>query len=116
VNPNHREINAQAAHADPESVLHHYRRLIELRHSEPAVVHGDFTMLLEDDERIYAFLRRFEAVELLVVGNVSGEAAVADVPDAAAWAAAELVLANVPVAQGADLSLGPWEARVYRRR
>ena len=29
-----------------DSVFHHYRRLIELRHAEPAVVHGDFTMLL----------------------------------------------------------------------
>src|SRR3712207_4755259 len=35
VNPNHREINAQAAAADPDSVFHHYRRLIELRHTEP---------------------------------------------------------------------------------
>ena len=32
--------------ADPDSVFHHYRRLIELRHAEPAVAHGDFTMLL----------------------------------------------------------------------
>ena len=33
VNPNHAEINAQAARADPDSVFHHYRRLIELRHT-----------------------------------------------------------------------------------
>ena len=32
VNPNHREINAEAARADPASVFHHYRRLIALRH------------------------------------------------------------------------------------
>src|SRR4051812_31842886 len=53
VNPNHTEINAEAELADPDSVLHHYRKLIELRHAEPAVVHGDFTMLLEEDERVY---------------------------------------------------------------
>ena len=46
VNPNHTEINAEAAIADPDSVFHHYRRLIELRNTEPAVAHGDFTMLL----------------------------------------------------------------------
>ena len=35
VNPNHVEINAEAERADPDSVFHHYRRLIELRHSLP---------------------------------------------------------------------------------
>ena len=57
VNPNHVEINAEAARADPDSVFHHYRQLIELRHALPVVAHGDFTMLLEDDERVYAFTR-----------------------------------------------------------
>jgi oligo-1,6-glucosidase len=118
VNPNHDEINAEAALADPGSVFHHYRRLIELRHAEPAVVHGDFTMLLADDERIYAFTRRLEEVELLVVGNLSGEPAVAHLPGAAEWAQAELVVSNAPApsGKGAPLALGPWEARVYRRR
>ncbi len=43
VNPNYPEINAAAAVADDDSVFHHYRRVIELRHTEPAVAHGDFT-------------------------------------------------------------------------
>ena len=47
--------------ADPDSVFHHYRRLIELRHDEPAVAHGDFTLLLPDHERVYAFTRRLDA-------------------------------------------------------
>ena len=115
VNPNHAEINAAAAIADPDSVFHHYRRLIELRHDEPAVALGDFTMLLEDDPRLYAFTRALDGTELLVVVNVSGEpASAAGIPDADAWAGAELVLTNAePEPRG--LELGPWEARVYRR-
>jgi oligo-1,6-glucosidase len=114
VNPNYAEINAAAAVADPDSVFHHYRRLIALRHSEPAVAHGDFTLLLPDDERVYAFSRRLGPVELLVLGNFSGETVAAEVPDAPAWSAAELLIANYP-APAADLVLRPWEARVYRR-
>jgi oligo-1,6-glucosidase len=114
VNPNHAEINAEAARADPDSVFHHYRRLIALRRTEPAVAHGDFTMLLEDDERVYAFTRRLGDVELLVVANFSGASVTADVPDAAAWAGSELLLGNAGAA-GDDLALAPWEARVYRR-
>ena len=119
VNPNHAEINARAALADPDSVFHHYRRLIELRHTEPAVAHGDFTMLLADDERVYAFTRRLGDVELLVVANVGGEPATAAVPDAAAWAGAEVLIENCPASApaggGAALALAPWEARVHRR-
>jgi oligo-1,6-glucosidase len=106
VNPNHMEINAEAQRRDPGSVFHHYRRLIELRHSEPAVAHGDFTMLLEEDERVYAFTRRLDEVELLVLGNFSAEEVPIDVPG---WEDAEVVIGEP------GEGLRPWEGRVYRR-
>lgn len=106
VNPNHVEINAAAQRADPGSVFHHYRRLIELRHSEPAVVHGDFTMLMEEDERVYAFTRRHEGVELLVLGNFSAEEVTVDLTG---WEDAERLFGE------GDGALRPWEGRVYRR-
>ncbi|MBM9467897.1 alpha-glucosidase [Nakamurella sp. YIM 132084] len=116
VNPNHTEINAAAAVADPDSVFHHYRRLIELRHIEPVVAHGDFTMLLPDDPTVYAFTRTLGPRQLLVVANFSGEDALAEVQDAAAWAGAELVLGNWPDPDPVEaIVLRPWEARVYRR-
>jgi oligo-1,6-glucosidase len=113
VNPNHVTINAEAQRADPGSVFHHYRRLIELRHTVPAVVHGDFTMLLEEDERVYAFTRRYTSThpphtttELLVLGNFSGE----EVPvDLTGWEDAELLIGE------AGGALRPWESRVYCR-
>ncbi len=109
VNPNHVGINAEAAMADPSSVWHHYRRLIELRHTEPAVALGDFTMLLPDHPYIYAFTRRLDDVTLTVVANLSSAAVemhlVVD---------GKLVL--VTGGPGADPGrLAPWEARIYRR-
>jgi oligo-1,6-glucosidase len=112
VNPNHAQINAAAAVADPGSVFHHYRRLIELRHTQPAVVHGDFTLLAPEDEHVYAFTRRHEGTQLLVLGNFSGETVTADVPGERAGA--ELLLSNYADAP-AGLSLRPWEARVHAR-
>ena len=94
-------------------MFHHYRRLIELRHSEPVVAFGDFTMLLPDDERVYAFTRRLDDVELLVLGNFSGEPVTPPLPDAGAWAGAE-VLVGAPAPDG-GLALAPWEGRAYRR-
>jgi oligo-1,6-glucosidase len=111
VNPNHVEVNAERAMADPDSVFHHYRRLIALRHTEPAVAHGDFTMLLADHEHVYAFTRRHEGTELLVLANFSGDRVTVDVPG---WEAAELLLGNVAEPRPLG-TLAPWEASVYRR-
>jgi oligo-1,6-glucosidase len=108
LNPNHSEINAATAAADPDSVFHHYRRLIELRHTEPVVAHGDFHMLLPNDERVYAFTRRLDDVELLVLGNFSGDTVTAEVDES--WAGAEVL-----IGEGGGLRLEPWEGRVLRR-
>jgi oligo-1,6-glucosidase len=117
VNPDHVQVNAAAQVDDPDSVFTHYRRLVALRHEEPVVVHGDFTLLLPEHEQVYAFLRRLEGRELLVVANLSGKDGVeVDVPDAGAWAAAELVLGNAGHPEASDrIVLAPWEARVLRR-
>ena len=117
VNPNHATINAADAVADPDSVFHHYRRLIELRHDDPVVAHGDFRMLLPDDPHVYAFTRSYAGAELLVVANLSAEVARPDLPEPGVWVAVELVLrSGGETPEPLDgLALGAWEARVYRR-
>lgn len=113
VNENRTTVNAVAERADPRSVFHHYRRLIELRHDDPVVALGDFTMLLPDDEHVYAFTRRLGDAALLVLGNFTGEAQPFDVGDA--WTfddRSALVLGNY---EDDAPDLRPWEARVYRR-
>lgn len=85
-------------------------------------MHGDFTMLLPDDERVYAFIRRYGGTVLLVVANLSSERSAVPLPDG--WQDAELVLGNVPAGEATDAAdpappghavLGPWEARIHRR-
>ena len=116
VNPNYPDVNAAAAVADPDSVFHHYRKLIAFRHEEPAVAHGDFTMLLPDDPCVYAYTRRYEGTELLVIGNFSATPQPVPVPDAEAWATAEVVLEHgAPGGDAAPITLGPWASRIYRR-
>ncbi|MFL6098552.1 MAG: glycoside hydrolase family 13 protein [Actinomycetales bacterium] len=118
VNASYPQINAEAALEDPDSVFHHYRKLIALRHDEPAVGLGDFTMLLPDHEHVYAFSRTLEDTKLLVLANFSGSPVTIDLPDADLWTGAELVLGNYPATPGLEPSttLRPWEAHVHRRR
>ncbi|MFF9813526.1 alpha-glucosidase [Streptomyces sp. NPDC014006] len=115
VNPDHRHVNAKEQLADPCSVFHHYRRLIDLRHTEPVVTDGDFRMLLPDDEQIYAFTRADDTTELLVLANFTGCSVPVTVPDG--WQGTELLLANIPMAAPLTThhTLLPWEARVHRR-
>ena len=56
---------------DPTSVLSFYRELLRLRHTEPALLDGDYVSLDEDDPNVLAFLRRYKDEAILVVLNMS---------------------------------------------
>ena len=111
VNPNANTINAASQVDDPGSVFSFYRQVIALRHTDPIVAYGDFTMLLPDDEHVYAFRRSLPDAEMLVLGNFSGSGQPVDLD--VSWSSAELVLGNYPPAPG--LALRPWEVKVLRR-
>ncbi|MFZ4276736.1 alpha-glucosidase [Streptomyces arboris] len=117
VNPDHTTVNAEAQLADPHSVFHFYRRLIALRHTEPAIVHGDFHLVHPGHEQLYAFTRRHPATgaELLVLANVGGSPLAVGLPGG--WEHSETLIANVPAVSPltTPYTLQPWEARVQRR-
>ena len=105
-NPNHAEINAEAAEADPDSVFHHYRRLIELRHALPVAVHGDYRLLLPEHEQVFAYVRTLRDEHLLVAVNLSGSDATFDLGDDAHLLEGEVLLGSPP-ADGRTLA--PWQ-------
>ncbi len=104
VNPNHTEINADAAEADPDSVFHHYRRLIGLRHAHDVVAHGDYRLLLAEDEHVFAYVRTLGSSRLLVVVNLSGSPAALDLGDDADLLDGEVLVGALP----SDGALVPW--------
>ena len=73
VNPNYVDINAEAALADPDSVFHHYQKLIALRKQYDVFRNGSFTLLCPEDEKIFAYTRDTKYAHLLVVCNFTGE-------------------------------------------
>jgi oligo-1,6-glucosidase len=119
VNPDYVRVNAAAEVGQPGSVFEHYRKLIELRHTDPVVTDGDFELLLPDHPAIWAFLRRGPNTELLVAANFSADVAAAALPLDPDWAEATVVLANLPgqdpLQPPPDLKLRPWESVIWRR-
>ena len=119
VNPDYPEVNAAAEVGQPGSVFEHYRRLIELRHTDPVITDGDFELLLPDHPAIWAFLRRGPDTELLVAANFSADVTGAVLPLDPEWADAAVVLTNLPgqdpLEAPPDLKLRAWESVVWRR-
>ena len=118
INPDYTKVNAAAEVGDPASVFEHYRQLIALRHADSVITDGDFELLLPDHPAIWAFVRRGAEAELLVAANFSSAAVKAPLPLDGGWAAAPVVLANLPGAPLRplpDLELRPWESLVWRR-
>ena len=107
VNPNHVTVNAEAAAADPDSVLHHYRKLIALRKDYPVFRDGEFTLLWPEDENIFGYTRDTQHEHMLVVCNFTARTLDLDAPER--FAGKTMLLSNYPD-EGPHLR--PYEAAI----
>lgn len=121
VNPNYREINAEQALNDPNSVFHYYRALIELRKKHDIIVYGDYKLLHEKDEQVYAYMRALGDERLLVILNFYEEPAEFRLEEQIGWDSHELLISNYEVSavsgeaeDFSQIALRPYEARVYK--
>lgn len=117
LNPSWPEVNAAQAVADPDSVFHHYRRLIALRRQHPVMAEGRTTLLLPEHPQVYAVRRTLGDTVWLVVCNFGG--ARQTVSLASEGDAGTLLLGNRPERPGRGerlaldvLTLAPWEALI----
>ena len=111
VNPNYREINAKAQAADPESVLHYYRKLIALRREHPIMVYGRYEELLADSEELFVYTRTLESETLLVVCSFCDHETAFAIPQEFAGASCLISNRNGDYT-GTKITLKPYEAFV----
>jgi maltose alpha-D-glucosyltransferase/alpha-amylase len=64
-------VNVMAEERTQTSLLRWMRRIIKVRQQYKAFGRGRFEMLLPENRKILAFLRRYEGEELLCVNNLS---------------------------------------------
>ncbi|GMQ48309.1 glycoside hydrolase family 13 protein [Vibrio sp. 10N] len=93
VNPNYTEVNVEGDLASSDSVYRYYQSLIALRKSHRAIVHGDFTPVLEQHDKVFAYLRTEGETRLMVVANFSGESLTVDLSEFK-QSSAEVLLSN----------------------
>ncbi|GAB6989795.1 alpha,alpha-phosphotrehalase [Paenibacillus pini] len=92
-------INAQSQVKDPNSIYHHYRKLIEMRKSIPVFVDGRYMRLDEGHPQVYAYARTNDEQTLVVISNFSKETVKFELPNKFTKnlmknASAELLLGN----------------------
>ncbi|RBR29510.1 glycoside hydrolase family 13 protein [Enterococcus cecorum] len=112
VNDNYEKINVEQALADPDSIFYTYQKLIALRKANPIMIWGDFE-LVDTQEEVFAYLRKYQGETWLVVTNFSNEAHDFKYDNAKAK---EIVVENMPVqlSECLDLTLKPWQAFVVK--
>ena len=73
VSGNYRTHNVLSEQKDSNSILLFYQQLLSLRHTNEALLDGDYVALNEDDANVMSYLRRYKDKAVLVVLNMSAE-------------------------------------------
>jgi alpha-glucosidase len=71
VPPSYKTHNVASEAKDSNSILSFYRQLLGLRHTEPALLDGNYIPLNENDPNVLAYLRQYQTEAVLVVLNMS---------------------------------------------
>lgn len=112
VNDNYDKINAKSQVDDPDSIFSCYKKLVQLRKDYPVFVDGKFTLLLEDDDNIFAYSRKNEEKTMIVVCNFFDKEI--PMPLTKECEGMEVLISNYK--DTSDMSvLRPYEARMYIR-
>jgi len=114
VNQNHLEINVKQALLDENSIFYTYQKLISLRKNSPyseTIIYGDYLLLLEKNEEVFAYIRSDKQNKLLVIANFYDQETVISLN----YQIKKIILANYDSVSMdlRNLTLRPYEAIVY---
>lgn len=107
VNSNYTEINAEQQLQDKDSVFRYYQKLIRLRKEHEIFVKGDFTLLLPEDESIFAYVRDYQGQKLLVAANFTDQEVSFEISEQ--WKEAKTLIHNYKE-EASGRKLRPYEA------
>ncbi|KMK75050.1 alpha,alpha-phosphotrehalase [Alkalihalobacillus pseudalcaliphilus] len=115
VSKNYRDINVVQALKDEDSIFYHYQKLIQMRKKYDIITYGDFEIVDEDNDQIFAYIRKYGQQKLLVINNFYAERVMFEVPKTISRGHAELLLNNDELVPpfGETLTLEPYQSVVY---
>lgn len=116
VNPNYTEINAKEQLGRRDSVFHYYKELIRLRKEHEIIVYGQYELLNPENEEVYAYRRKLNGQELLIICNFSENDIAYEIPESEIEKAdeAQILITNCGrTGLEKQMLLKPYEASVF---
>jgi len=112
INPDYRMVNVAAEERDTGSVLHYFRRMIQLRKSEPLLVYGKYQLLDRENPEVFAYTRSLQGRTLMVALSFSAKGGTTALP--AGYTSGKILINNLASSplQGTRLELGAYQAVV----
>jgi alpha-glucosidase len=112
VPPSYKTHNVAVESKDANSVLSMYKKVLALRHTNEALMEGNYIALNEDDANVMSYLRSYKGKAVLVALNMSGSAQKASFNLAGkgfpSASLKSLVATSQSSAKGMDVSLEPY--------
>ncbi len=117
VHPNHKKgLNVAEQEKERDSVLNYFKKMVQLRKDHLGLVYGDYQLLLEDNEQVYAYTRSLDDENYLVLLSFSEEKASLELGDLASSTVQLLISndSNVVLKSSTIFELNPYQACVYK--
>lgn len=114
VNENYKNINVEQQLKDENSILNFYKKMINIRKENKSLIYGSYDLILEDDEKIYAYKRTMGNDRFIVIVNLSHDEVVYSYNEKLNYKG--LLLSNYDVEEHGNIekiNLKPYEARIY---
>lgn len=115
VNKNYKEINVKNEQENPNSILNHYKKLIEFKRTNKTAIYGDYKEHYKNSDKLFVYERNYQGERLLVINSFSDKREPFEAPDGFDLEKGKAILCNYdnPTVQGNGFKLKPYETRVY---
>lgn len=111
-NSNYVDINVHTEALDPDSILNHYKKLIQLRKEYDVIAYGSLEPMVENHPSVFAYKRVYEDETLVVINNFYGKETKVDINiDTTGF---ECLLSNYDTATLENvMNLRPYESLIF---
>lgn len=115
VNQNYHEINAQKEAENPDSILNHYKKLIQFKKENEVAIYGDYKEHYKNSSKLYVYERNYRGKRLLVINSFTEDNVAFEAPKGFDLEKGKPILCNYPnpTVQGNGFKTRPYETRVY---
>lgn len=114
VNPNYTTINAEVQMFDPSSTFNYWSSVLRLRKRHIDIfIYGDFTMVDGASEEIFAYIRKFDNQQVLVLCNWTDKAVVWHPAPHGVGKVKDVLLNSYGVSEKYRIASEKWPLRPY---